>query len=73
MGKDNITIYVKDDNQLQKLREKYPDVDAEYINMEGQKDVQGLLPMVCFKDGQTGEEACETGENYIQQFTKRKI
>jgi hypothetical protein len=69
MGKNNITVYVKDENQLQALREKYSDVDADYVNMEGQKDVAGLLPMVCFTE--KGEETCDTGEAYLKKFSKR--
>jgi hypothetical protein len=68
MGKDMI-VYVKDPNQRDELKRKYPDVDADFVNMQGATDdMDGMLPMVCINDN--GKERCETGEHFIRELAK---
>ena len=67
---DKLLIYVRNDAQRNQLQKKFPDVKADFINMEGAEKgvVDDLLPMVCLtKDG---KERCETGEDYIDIFSK---
>jgi len=67
-----LIIYVKDANQQKELMKNHPGVDADWIDLAGQtKGMEDLLPMVCATNNK-GEEVCEVGENYIEQFSKRR-
>ena len=67
-----LIVYVKDENQQKELMDKHPDVDAEWIDLRGQtQGMDNLLPMVCTTD-RKGEEVCEVGEHFIDEFSKRK-
>jgi hypothetical protein len=67
---DELIVYVKNDTQKNELKKKYPDAKAEYLNLtpDGAKGMGDILPMVCMvKDG---KERCESGEEYIDIFSK---
>jgi hypothetical protein len=67
---DGLIIYVKNDAQKKELLKNHPDVNPDsFFNMKGgEKGMDDLLPMVCLtKDD---KERCETGEEYIDIFSK---
>lgn len=65
---DGIIVYVKNDKHRDELKQKYPDVKADFINMKG-TGMEDILPMVCATID--GVETCENGEQYIEDFSKR--
>lgn len=72
MNKNKLTIYVKDEKQQEELKKNHPNVNADWIDLQGQtQGMDNILPMVCTTDSK-GEEICEAGEHYIDEFSKRK-
>ena len=67
---DGLIVYVKNPTQRENLKRKYPNIDASFINMKGATEgLDEMLPLVCMtKDG---EERCEAGEQYIEDFAKK--
>lgn len=65
---NKLIIYVKDEKQERNIRQKHPDLDAEFLSMGNQTELHDMMPMVCIdKDGQ---ERCEIGEDYIERFKR---
>ncbi len=65
----DITIYVKNPTQKNKLKQKHKEVNAEWIDMKGATGgIDDSLPMVCME--KNGKDICEVGEEYIDIFSK---
>jgi hypothetical protein len=57
-------IYYRDEAEHNYLREKYPDVEAEFLKMpEDRKDATG--PLVCNNDEPL--DKCKMGEEFITE------
>lgn len=63
---NKLTIYVKDGKQRDELKQRHPDVDADFINMEQQTELHEMMPMVCIE--KNGQERCEIGEEFIDRL-----
>jgi hypothetical protein len=68
MKEDGLIIYVKNEDHRDEIQRKYPEAKAEFIITKGMDDT---LPMVCIT--KNGKERCETGESFIDDFSKEII
>ena len=59
-------IYVKDDKEKEYLKGKYPDVDAQWLQMPSRLKNKVAGPIVCTDD--TELEECPTGEEAIEKL-----
>ena len=64
--KDGLIIYVKDSDHEEQIRNRHPNLVAEFRNQTG--DTEGMVPMVCLT--KNGRERCEIGEDFIEDFRR---
>jgi hypothetical protein len=62
---DELVVFVNSGRQKNELEKKYPNVKAEFININGETDTE---PVVCVT--RNGKDRCEKGEEYIDILSK---
>lgn len=57
-------IYCRDENEINRLKEKYPHTDAEWLELPKEKK-DFPAPLVCLNDEPLDE--CQIGEEFIEK------